>query len=574
MMAPIRHLHGIAAAPARGPLLALLLGLLALLGAVPTAAQVPGLPEAEATAEVAAPDPLGRDTPRGAVSGLLLAIANGDAARAARYLEAPPGIRLDDRTVMRVEAALNAAGRFRSPGDLSLAEAGDLDDGLEPDEERVGVVVTEEGEAPLLARRGASDQPAPEGAEPARIWRLSDDAVRLLLTLDGSALDRGVMGDLRAALAALPAGPTVVGVPLRDWAVLLAIAALAYLAAWAVTGLLRAWGRRMVERRMDGRFSRLVVAVEPPLRVLLAAILFTSVAQGLSVSVVARYQLGWIVELASWFSALWILWRVTDAIAAQSLEQMSRRGAVTAYSVATFANRLVKALIVVIFVGVALRSFGVDITAGLAALGVGGLALALGAQTLVANLLGSVTLIADRPVRVGDFCAFGTTLGTVEEIGIRSTRIRTLARTVVTVPNGEFSNLHIENFTLRDRFLFNPAIGLRYETTPAQLRSILADLDGLLRDTPEVVQDGARVRFVRFAAYSLDLEFFAYVLATDIADFLEKQEALMLEIMTVVERNGSSFAFPSQTLYLGRDEMTAAGAAPSAPAPGPRASAG
>jgi MscS family membrane protein len=272
--------------------------------------------------------------------------------------------------------------------------------------------------------------------------------------------------------------------------------------------------------------------------------------------VVARYQLGWLVELAAWFSALWIVWRVTDAIARESLDQMSRRGALTAYSVTTFVNRLAKALIVLVFIGVALRSFGVDITAGLAALGVGGLALALGAQTLVANLLGSVTLIADRPVRVGDFCRFGTTLGTVEEIGIRSTRIRTLARTVVTVPNGEFSNLHIENYAVRDRFLFNPVIGLRYETDPATMRRILAALKDLLRDTPEVVQEGARVRFVRFAAYSLDLEFFAYVLAPDWPGFLEIQEAMMLRVMEVVEEGGSSFAFPSQTVYLGRDEAT------------------
>jgi len=199
------------------------------------------------------------------------------------------------------------------------------------------------------------------------------------------------------------------------------------------------------------------------------------------------------------------------------------------------------------------RSSGVNVTAGLAALGVGGLAIALGAQKLFENLIGSLTLLADRPVRIGDFCRFGQTLGTVEEIGIRSTRIRTLDRTVLTVPNGEFATLHIENYSQRDRFWFHPILNLRYETGTDQMRYVLQELRAMLGEHPKVDKNSMRVRMIGLAAYSLDIEIFAYIYAWDYASFLEIQEELLLSCMEVVEKSGTGFAFPSRTLYLGRD---------------------
>ena len=235
------------------------------------------------------------------------------------------------------------------------------------------------------------------------------------------------------------------------------------------------------------------------------------------------------------------------------LSGMSRRGKLAAYSAVSFLSRAVKGLLVVLFLVVLLNAFGVNVTTGLAALGVGGLAIALGAQKLFENLIGSLTLIADRPVRIGDFCRFGDAIGTIEEIGIRSTRVRTLDRTVLTVPNGEFSSLHIENYSQRDRFWFHPTLNLRYETTPDQIRYLLQELRAMLYAHPQVDPNPARVRFVALAAFSLDLEIFAYVHARDYDEFLEVQEDLLLRVMEIVEKSGSGFAFPSQTLYLGRD---------------------
>jgi MscS family membrane protein len=161
--------------------------------------------------------------------------------------------------------------------------------------------------------------------------------------------------------------------------------------------------------------------------------------------------------------------------------------------------------------------------------------------------------MSDRPVRPGDFCRFGDKIGTVEEVGLRSTRVRTLDRTVVTVPNAEFATLQLENFTLRDRIWLHAKLGLRYETTPDQLRFVLVEIRKLLYAHPKLTPDPARVRFVGFGDFSLDLEVFAYARTTDFDEFLAVREDVYLRIMDVVAESGSGFAFPSQTAYLARD---------------------
>ncbi|MBM2576376.1 mechanosensitive ion channel family protein [Jannaschia sp. Os4] len=441
----------------------------------------------------------------------------------------------------RVQAALDVAGHLTATSELSMAASGRLDDGLAPNLERIGSLAAPDGEdVPMLAARGLT----PEGGE-TEVWRISDESIAAMLALDTRDLIDSSLGDW---IADFPEGPTLFGAPTRDWLVLLGYAAFAYGAAWLLVAFRGIVGRYTTGG--DGRLGRFVALSSAPLRLLLAVLIFTAGARFLGVSVVARAQLDWLAGLALWLSVAWILWRAVDAGAGALLDGMSRRGQVTAFSAVTFFSRVVKALLVAIFAAIALRALGIDITAGLAALGVGGLALALGAQKLMENLIGSVTLIADRPVRVGEFCRFGPTLGTVEAIGIRSTRIRTLGRTVVTVPNGEFSNLHLEDFTHRDQFLFHHTINLTYDTDGRTLRMVLSALRTILHDDPDVLPDPARVRLTALGAHSKDVELFAYVQAEDWNAYLAIQEELFLRIVDAVEGAGAEFAFPTQNLHL------------------------
>ncbi|RCS25629.1 mechanosensitive ion channel family protein [Phyllobacterium salinisoli] len=188
----------------------------------------------------------------------------------------------------------------------------------------------------------------------------------------------------------------------------------------------------------------------------------------------------------------------------------------------------------------------------LAGLGIGGLAVALAAQPTLQNFLSGLTLYADRPVSVGDFCKFDDTFGTVEHIGMRSTRVRSLDRTVISVPNSEFSDMKIENYARRDRIRFKTTLQLRYETTADQLRYVLAQLRQLLIAHPRVVED-PHIRFVGFGEYSLDVEIIAYIRTAEHAEFLAIREDILMHIMKIMDDAGAQFAFPSSVEYAADD---------------------
>ncbi len=198
------------------------------------------------------------------------------------------------------------------------------------------------------------------------------------------------------------------------------------------------------------------------------------------------------------------------------------------------------------------ESLGIPVAPMLAGLGVGGLAVALAVRPTLENIVAGFVLFADAPVRVGEFCRFGDKMGTVEAIGLRSVRLRGIDRTVITVPNAEFCQIQLVNFTRRDAILMKTRLGVRYETTPDQLRLVLARLRELLIRHPMVSPDPARVRFVEYGPSSLDLEIFAYVNTRDFSEFLAIQEDLNLRMKDIVEDCGAGFAFPSQTLYVER----------------------
>jgi MscS family membrane protein len=216
--------------------------------------------------------------------------------------------------------------------------------------------------------------------------------------------------------------------------------------------------------------------------------------------------------------------------------------------------RLISIVILVYLAIYAAGAVGIPIAPLVAGLGVGGLAIALAIRPTLENIIGGLTLFADRPVRVGDFCRYGDQIGTVEQIGLRSTRVRSLERTIVTIPNAEFSQMQLDNFAARDQRLLKTVLGLRYETTPDQLRHVLAELRQMLVDHPKVTKAPARVRFVGYGAYSLDIEIFAYLYCRDQDSFLEIQEELLLRIADIVTGCGTAFAFPSQTTYFTRDK--------------------
>jgi len=252
--------------------------------------------------------------------------------------------------------------------------------------------------------------------------------------------------------------------------------------------------------------------------------------------------------------AVWAVFRLSYAFAETvvSAPKIGRQGIDAA--LVRLGMRIIAFVAGALIIIYSLRHLGADMVPLLAGLGVGGLAVALAAQRTFANFIGSLILFINKPIRVGDFCRYGDQIGTVEQIGLLATRIRSLERTVVTVPNAQFSEMEIDNFAVRDQRLLKTVLQLRYETTSEQLRFVLARLRELLLGHPKVTPAPARVRFIGYGAYSKDVEIFAYLDCADQDTFLAIQEDILLRMEDIVVEAGSGFAFPSQTAYIARDK--------------------
>ncbi len=204
--------------------------------------------------------------------------------------------------------------------------------------------------------------------------------------------------------------------------------------------------------------------------------------------------------------------------------------------------RLISLGFMILLVAAAASRIGIPIAPLVAGLGAGGLAIALAVRPTLENIIGGLTLFADRPVRVGDFCRYGDNFGTVEQIGLRSTRIRTVEQSLVTVPNSEFSQMHLDNFTARRSRLLQTLLHIRHGTTPEQMRLLLGQIRDLLGAHPLVIADSFHVRFVGYGAFSKDIEVFAYLRCADEHSFLAAREDLLLSIEEIVQRVDTGFA--------------------------------
>jgi MscS family membrane protein len=497
-------------------------------------------------ATAAAEDALGRETPRGTMHGYLQATREADYRRAMEYL--------DLRRFPRAERDVQGPRLARElrivldqklwvvPDTLSDDPLGNPDDGLGPGLERVGKIQTSRGVVDVLLERVPGGNGAP-------LWKVAASTVAQVPVLS-QEFGYGVLGEfLPPPLFEL----RFLEVALWQWIGLLGLILLAAVASWLIVIALTHVLGPVAARLGWGMHVKLIPAITGPARLATALAVFTTGALGLGLAVPVHAFLAGVVKALVIITLAWLLIRLTDLMAAVARERLTIAGRTAAIGMVPLGTKVVKVFLLTLTGLAVLQNLGINVTGVLAGLGIGGLAIALAAQKTVENLFGGVSLIVDQPVRVGDFCRFGNKLGTIEEIGLRSTRVRTLDRTVIAVPNAEFSSLQLENFARRDKVWFSAQLGLRYETTPDQLRWILVELRKLLYAHPRVDPDPARVRFVGFGAYSLDLEIFAYVTTTDFGEFLAIRQDIYLRIMDVVAASGTGFAFPSQTTYLGRD---------------------
>jgi len=293
-----------------------------------------------------------------------------------------------------------------------------------------------------------------------------------------------------------------------------------------------------------------IQVVPVPIRLLLLALAIQWMSKSLRLSLLTRQLWSGVAIVMTITACVWLALMLNGWGERLSRRRLERRGIQGVVSILRVVRRTVDLLVLFSGAIMLLSYFNLNVTAALAGLGVGGIAIALAAQKTLENVIGGISIIADRVVRVGDTLKIGTTMGMVEDIGLRSTLIRTLDRSVVSIPNGQISNERLEDLSRRDKFWFHPTLSLRYETTAAQMRSALDAIRRLLLDHASVERDSVRVRFLCFGTSSLDVEVFAYISVIEFVDFLRVQEELLLRIMDAIQAAGTRIALPSQTTYM------------------------
>ncbi len=488
-----------------------------------------------------APDSFGRDTPRHTVQGFISALSENDYLLASNYLNLSKS---DNPTtiVRQFKQALDAGGRFQTDLQINNTPEGNLADQLPPSQENVGAINVGDKSVALILERVTSNQGEQywqfssetlnsipeviENTEPTLVSRYTFDS------LEGKKLFGYQMADLVAALA-----------------MIISSFVITYIFVWLLYHLLR-----IVYPRLRGAPLPLPNKVILPLTVVIMAIGLSDAMVYAGVSVTLREPINRFTEIASWLALTWLLLRVIDAIFTRAVNLSYKKNYTERVSILGLLRKVVKALLLIFAVIVIFGNLGFDLTTGIAALGVGGLALALGAQKTIENLVGSVVVVADSPVRIGDYCKFGTYEGTVIDIGIRSSRVRTLSRTVVTVPNGDFSSMQIENFTSRDMFQFYHKLYLKRTADIEVVFKMVKDLNEFLSEHELTNQEWNQVHIseLRQDCYVIQLQ--AYLNANNVVDFYDKQNVVFVDVLNQVARYKVEHALPMQQLILNQDE--------------------
>jgi MscS family membrane protein len=484
-------------------------------------------------------------SPRAAMRGYLEAMIAGDDAAGARFLNLR-GVKPAEREV----EGPRLARQLKTVLDRTLwvdwesmsdDPEGNAEDGLPRRVDSAGTIEAQPPVPVLLKRVQTAEGP---------VWLIDSSTVAQIPRL----YDEFGHGRLGEWLPELFFTFQILYLEIWQWLGLILAVLLAYALGTLASLVVLRTAKRLVARTETRIDDRLLHAISAPLTASFSIGAFFLLSLALQLSIPARRVIGGACQGLLILTITWLAMRVLDVVAGAMEERLTQRGDTTAATVIPMGRRIAKVFLIIIAGLSALQNLGFNITGLVAGLGIGGLAVALAAQKLFEDFFGGLSIIADRPIQVGEFGRFGDHVGTVEAVGLRSTRIRSLDRTLVTVPNSAFASSQIENFGVRDRIRFFAMLGLRYETSSEQLRHVLIEIKRLLASHSRVLPDPARVRFVGFGAYSLDLELFAYTDTSDWNEFLKIREDLLLHIMDIVEASGSGFAFPSQTMYLGKDD--------------------
>jgi len=441
----------------------------------------------------ASSDPLGRATPSGAVLGFLHAAQSGDYSIAAQYLQMSAARRQSEGE--QIASQLNAV--LNSPAAASVRVSGFTQpegipqEGVPLGRQKLGTMSSGDVEADLELVR-VSDPSA------GKIWLISSDTLAKVPELYDQAAARQVESKLPTVLVK----HQIVGMPLWQWLAMLVAVPVAAAIGWLLLVLLeipiRWWARRRGQVEIANWRS-----VSAPAWLLTGTLAHQVFARYLGIPLLPRHYYFQVTSIALIVSVTWIVWRGVRWSLRRVRNRALARGHAGTGSLMLLGERILKAMIFAAGVLAVLGNLGFNMSTALAGLGIGGLAIGFGAQKTIENLFGGVSVLGDEVFRVGDVCRFGDRTGVVEDIGLRSTRIRTEERTLLAIPNGTVATINLENLSRRDKILFKTTLGLRPESKADHVRFVIAEIRRLLYSHPKVETKTVRVRLTDIAGTAL-----------------------------------------------------------------------
>jgi MscS family membrane protein len=487
-------------------------------------------------------DPLGRGTPHGTVLGFLQYAALGKYEAASQYLALTPARRKSegDELARELSALMNRAF-IGNAQRISDAPEGSIQIGVPSDREMIGVFSVGGNDVNVFLAR-VSDP------EVGKIWLFAPETVARVDDLYSQIEVRRVETHLPAIFVRF----SFLGMPPWQWLALILLVPLSLLAAWLLLQLaqLPQWFRALTGK---GTRPPLLADVSRPLLMLLAILAHRIGVAYLGIPLLQRIYYFRVVAVFFVVGFSWLVWRILRRILINLRERAIEAGRSGTGSLILLGQRILKVLVFLTAVLLVLRSMGFDMTTALAGVGIGGIAIALGAQKTLENLIGGLSVLSDDVIHVGDQCRFGDRIGRIEDISLRSTRVRTIERTELYIPNGALATMNVENLSRRDKFLFNMKFGLRYETTQPQLVVILEETRRMLTEHSRVESETAWVRLASLDDSAITFEVFSYILTSNTTEFAELREDVLLRLIEIVSKAGTSFAFPSHTVYVTRD---------------------
>ena len=343
------------------------------------------------------------------------------------------------------------------------------------------------------------------------------------------------------------------GMPLWQWIAIVLFVPVALLLGWLAALLLR-----LATQRIRPALGLATTPQEPlrrfgPSAFLGAVIIHYYFVHLIGASILYReYYRNFLLILLA-FAFYWAITRITYWISLRMWNQLTTRGLYAERSLVSLIRRVADVAIFVLIGLAVLSKVDANVPAALAGLGIGGLAIGLGAQKTFENMMGGISILTDRAVLVGDACRIGDQRGIVEDIGLRSTKLRTEDRTLVSIPNGTVATAVLENFRLRDKILFRQTLRLRYDLSPDHVRYVLEQLRQILTSHPRVEELSARVRLLNLGENAIEVQIYAYIMTREYREFLAVQEELILQAMDVLENSGAAVALPTQTTMVTRD---------------------